>query len=258
MSRQCRLRAGWLSSILEPRFRPRHPTTADRHHHVIMPRTTVDIAAPIPKEIKALQREHGRLLGQIVSQLLARRPRAALLGAQLAARVSLGPANRCGRSWTSADKEALARGARLSWWPSYSVDVDVRRDLGSGSARVIRSALSFGDRASDPTPAVRRAAPNPSWPTCGSRNSSRERFFAGFSARPPRRSTSRRGPCLLVRAGFPSQWWPELEDTRILRLMESGLATYDAGHEPRCSGACTSMADHATKGSPLPGGGPLP
>jgi len=36
-----------------------------------MPRTTVDIAAPILKEIKALQREDGRPLGQIVSQLLA-------------------------------------------------------------------------------------------------------------------------------------------------------------------------------------------
>ena len=37
----------------------------------IMPRTTVDIAAPILKELKALQRENGRPLGQIVSQLLA-------------------------------------------------------------------------------------------------------------------------------------------------------------------------------------------
>ena len=36
-----------------------------------MPRTTIDIAAPILKEIKALQREDGRPLGQIVSQLLA-------------------------------------------------------------------------------------------------------------------------------------------------------------------------------------------
>lgn len=36
-----------------------------------MPRTTVDIAAPILKELKALQREDGRPLGQIVSQLLA-------------------------------------------------------------------------------------------------------------------------------------------------------------------------------------------
>jgi hypothetical protein len=38
---------------------------------IIMPRTTVDIAAPILKELKALQREDGRSLGQIVSQLLA-------------------------------------------------------------------------------------------------------------------------------------------------------------------------------------------
>jgi hypothetical protein len=37
----------------------------------IMPRTTIDIAAPILKELKALQRENGRPLGQIVSQLLA-------------------------------------------------------------------------------------------------------------------------------------------------------------------------------------------
>ena len=36
-----------------------------------MPRTTIDIAAPILKELKALQRENGRPLGQIVSQLLA-------------------------------------------------------------------------------------------------------------------------------------------------------------------------------------------
>ena len=38
---------------------------------IIVPRTTVDIAAPILKEIKALQREDGRPFGQIVSQLLA-------------------------------------------------------------------------------------------------------------------------------------------------------------------------------------------
>ena len=36
-----------------------------------MPRTTVDIAAPILKEVKALQRQDGRPLGEIVSQLLA-------------------------------------------------------------------------------------------------------------------------------------------------------------------------------------------
>jgi hypothetical protein len=36
-----------------------------------MPRTTIDIAAPILQELKALQRENGRPLGQIVSQLLA-------------------------------------------------------------------------------------------------------------------------------------------------------------------------------------------
>ena len=36
-----------------------------------MPRTTVDIASPILREIKALQSEDGRPLGQIVSQLLA-------------------------------------------------------------------------------------------------------------------------------------------------------------------------------------------
>ena len=37
----------------------------------VMPRTTVDIAAPILKEIKALQRADGHLFGEIVSQLLA-------------------------------------------------------------------------------------------------------------------------------------------------------------------------------------------
>jgi hypothetical protein len=36
-----------------------------------MPRTTLDIEAPILKEIKALQRQQGRSLGQVVSQLLA-------------------------------------------------------------------------------------------------------------------------------------------------------------------------------------------
>ncbi|HVQ77528.1 MAG TPA: antitoxin [Candidatus Binatia bacterium] len=36
-----------------------------------MPRTTIDIAAPILKEIKAIQRREGRSLGQIASQLLA-------------------------------------------------------------------------------------------------------------------------------------------------------------------------------------------
>jgi hypothetical protein len=36
-----------------------------------MPRTTVDIEAPILKEIKALQKKERRSLGQIVSQLLA-------------------------------------------------------------------------------------------------------------------------------------------------------------------------------------------
>jgi hypothetical protein len=37
----------------------------------VMPRTTVDIAAPVLKEIKILQRREGRPLGDIVSQLLA-------------------------------------------------------------------------------------------------------------------------------------------------------------------------------------------
>lgn len=36
-----------------------------------MPRTTIDIAAPVLKEIKAIQRREGRSLGQIASQLLA-------------------------------------------------------------------------------------------------------------------------------------------------------------------------------------------
>jgi hypothetical protein len=36
-----------------------------------MPRTTVDIEAPILKELKAIQRREGRSLGHIVSRLLA-------------------------------------------------------------------------------------------------------------------------------------------------------------------------------------------
>ena len=36
-----------------------------------MPRTTVDIDAPILREIKALQKKQHRSLGQIISQLLA-------------------------------------------------------------------------------------------------------------------------------------------------------------------------------------------
>jgi len=36
-----------------------------------MPRTTLDIAAPVLKEIKIIQRKEGRPLGEIVSQLLA-------------------------------------------------------------------------------------------------------------------------------------------------------------------------------------------
>jgi hypothetical protein len=36
-----------------------------------MPRTTVDIAAPILREIKALQRKAGLPMGQIISRLLA-------------------------------------------------------------------------------------------------------------------------------------------------------------------------------------------
>jgi hypothetical protein len=36
-----------------------------------MPRTTVDIDAPILREIKALQKKQRRSLGQIISQLLA-------------------------------------------------------------------------------------------------------------------------------------------------------------------------------------------
>jgi hypothetical protein len=35
-----------------------------------MPRTTVDIDAPILKEVKALQKREKRSLGQVVSQLL--------------------------------------------------------------------------------------------------------------------------------------------------------------------------------------------
>ncbi len=36
-----------------------------------MPRTTLDIDAPLLKELKKLQKEEGRSLGKIVSQLLA-------------------------------------------------------------------------------------------------------------------------------------------------------------------------------------------
>jgi hypothetical protein len=36
-----------------------------------MPRTTIDIDAPILKEIKRLQREEGRPMGRIISRLLA-------------------------------------------------------------------------------------------------------------------------------------------------------------------------------------------
>ncbi len=37
----------------------------------IMPRTTLDIDAPLLKELKNLQKKEGRSLGRIVSQLLA-------------------------------------------------------------------------------------------------------------------------------------------------------------------------------------------
>src|SRR3972149_6510105 len=43
----------------------------DSYHHCIMARTTLDIDAPILREIKALQKKEGRSMGQIVSQLLA-------------------------------------------------------------------------------------------------------------------------------------------------------------------------------------------
>ena len=36
-----------------------------------MPRTTVDIDAPVLREIKALQRKERRSLGQVITQLLA-------------------------------------------------------------------------------------------------------------------------------------------------------------------------------------------
>jgi hypothetical protein len=36
-----------------------------------MPRTTVDIDAPILREIRALQKREGRSMGKIISQLLA-------------------------------------------------------------------------------------------------------------------------------------------------------------------------------------------
>ncbi len=36
-----------------------------------MPRTTVDIDAPVLKELKSLQRRERRSLGQLISQLLA-------------------------------------------------------------------------------------------------------------------------------------------------------------------------------------------
>lgn len=61
-----------------------------------MPRTTVDIAAPLLKEIKAIQRREGRSLGQIVSQLLA----------EALSRRSAEPAPRELR-WTSKPMRAL-------------------------------------------------------------------------------------------------------------------------------------------------------
>jgi hypothetical protein len=36
-----------------------------------MPRTTLDIEAPILREVRALQRKEGRSMGKIVSELLA-------------------------------------------------------------------------------------------------------------------------------------------------------------------------------------------
>jgi hypothetical protein len=41
------------------------------YHHRIMPRTTLDIDAPILKEVRALQEKEGRSMGRIVSELLA-------------------------------------------------------------------------------------------------------------------------------------------------------------------------------------------
>jgi hypothetical protein len=70
-----------------------------------MPRTTLDIDAPLLKELKNLQKEQGRSLGRIVSQLLAE---------ALAQRKTAPPAP--GLQWVSrpmhalvdlADKEAI-------------------------------------------------------------------------------------------------------------------------------------------------------
>jgi hypothetical protein len=42
-----------------------------RYHQIIMPRTTVDIDAPILSDIKKLQKREGKAFSRIVSDLLA-------------------------------------------------------------------------------------------------------------------------------------------------------------------------------------------
>ena len=63
----------------------------------IMPRTTVDIEAPLLKEIKRLQREEGLSMGKVVSRLLAD---------ALAQRRSAAPAKKRFR-WVSHDMKPL-------------------------------------------------------------------------------------------------------------------------------------------------------
>jgi hypothetical protein len=41
------------------------------YHHIIMPRTTVDIDGPILRDIKKLQKREGKAFSRIVSDLLA-------------------------------------------------------------------------------------------------------------------------------------------------------------------------------------------
>jgi predicted nucleic acid-binding protein len=40
-------------------------------HQLIMPRTTVDIDAPVLRDLKRLQKQEGKSLGRLVSDLLA-------------------------------------------------------------------------------------------------------------------------------------------------------------------------------------------
>jgi len=72
----------------------------------IMPRTTLNLDAPILKDLKRLQRREGKPLGRLVSDLLA----------QALGRVSAGATERGGFAWISrplgarvdlGDKEAI-------------------------------------------------------------------------------------------------------------------------------------------------------